>query len=421
MQEISIETNGNRIEVLGTISGRTYKRLLAAIHAVTTKAGYSEVRLSMTRVSAAFPAPMLSICAQLIALREAGIYCELDPPEDARLRNLFSNANWAHLIDPRRHDTSRFRGRSRLPATTFRSAAEQQTVVNQIVSTLLESMPGIERSQFAAFEWAVNEVTDNVLIHSGSRVGGLVQVSMFDRAQQIVEFDVCDPGLGIPATLREGYDEIRSDSEALDRAIREGITRDKQVGQGNGLYGSYQICALSKGAFQLHSGYASLMHSEKDGLHVYPEQIPFSGTLVIGRINFSAKGLLENALKFGGRPFIPVDYIGTHYEDGDGQTLVFRLFEEVSSFGSRISGAPLRNKLRNLLAMSQKQCILIDFEGVPILSSSFADEVFGKLFVELGPLQFGARVRFQNVPSLIANLIEKAILQRSADSVARRG
>ena len=30
--------------------------------------------------------------------------------------------------------------------------------------------------------------------------------------------------------------------------------------------------------------------------------------------------------------------------------------------------------------------LIVDFEGVPVMSSSFADEVFGKLFLKMGQL-----------------------------------
>src|SRR3546814_8363508 len=67
---------------------------------------------------------------------------------------------------------------------------------------------------------------------SESPIGGLVQVSTFVRNQKVVEYIVADAGLGIPATLRSGRPEIGTDTDALDRAIREGVTRDKSIGQG---------------------------------------------------------------------------------------------------------------------------------------------------------------------------------------------
>jgi hypothetical protein len=57
------------------------------------------------------------------------------------------------------------------------------------------------------------------------------------------------------------------------------------------------------------------------------------------------------------------------------------------------------------------------WEGVLVISSSFADEAFGKLFVDLGPVEFAARVRSLKMESLVRGLIDKAIMQRAAQAM----
>lgn len=61
---------------------------------------------------------------------------------------------------------------------------------------------------------------------------------------------------------------------------------------------------------------------------------------------------------------------------------------EAISFGSRAAAKPVKTKLQSLAAMCPQQKIYIDFAGIPVISSSFADEVLGKLFLELGPVAF---------------------------------
>ncbi|MGE3145013.1 MAG: STAS-like domain-containing protein [Pseudorhodoplanes sp.] len=56
--------------------------------------------------------------------------------------------------------------------------------------------------------------------------------------------------------------------------------------------------------------------------------------------------------------------------------------------------------------------IEFDFSGVHLISSSFADEVFGKLFVDLGPIRFGQLCKFTRVDPTVQNLIDRAIAQR---------
>ena len=78
-------------------------------------------------------------------------------------------------------------------------------------------------------------------------------------------FAVADAGMTIPATLRDGYPDIVSDTDALERALREGVTRDPSIGQGNGLFGTYQICQRGRGSFVLDSRYAYATYSPKKG------------------------------------------------------------------------------------------------------------------------------------------------------------
>lgn len=263
-----------------------------------------------------------------------------------------------------------------------------------------------------AIEWSLNEITDNVINHAQSPIGGLLQITNFGREQKVIEFTVCDAGIGIPASLRSGHNEIRSDQEALDKAIREGVTRDKRVGQGNGLYGSWRITQISGGSFEIHAGNASLT-SWPDALHIRPEMIPVMGSLVGARISYGKALSLEEALKFGGKSHDPVDHVQVAYEEDEDGLVLFPLAREAQGFGSRAAGMPLRQKLKNLLRICGGKRIGIDFSDVPIISSSFADEVFGKLFAELGPLGFMKAFEFRKVDSTIQGLINKAIEQRA--------
>jgi hypothetical protein len=53
---------------------------------------------------------------------------------------------------------------------------------------------------------------------------------------------------------------------------------------------------------------------------------------------------------------------------------------------------------------------------VPVISSSFADEAVGNLFVEMGSLSFSSRVKNVGLEPLIRGLIEKAVLHRASEA-----
>ena len=63
--------------------------------------------------------------------------------------------------------------------------------------------------------------------------------------------------------------------------------------------------------------------------------------------------------------------------------------------------------------MCPEHRIFVDFVDLPIFSSSFIDEVFGKLFVEQGPIAFMNRFEFTNMTDTSRGLLDRAILQRS--------
>jgi anti-sigma regulatory factor (Ser/Thr protein kinase) len=411
-----ITRTNNCIKIEGRYEDGNLHYLLGTIHKSVVELGYTELTLDFSRCQAAFPSTMLATCAQVMNKRKEGIVFELILPELTNLKRLFNNANWSFLIDPNHHNKSRFQGYTQVPTIQYRDPEEQHDAVNSIVTAILSAVPGLERSSFAAFEWAINEITDNVLTHADSSIGGLVQVSTFMKNRKRVQFLVADAGKTIPATLKGTQEGINSDIDALDKAIREGVTRDKNIGQGNGLFGTFQICSHCKGDFKVESGRARLTYSERGGLHIKGEKVPYDGTLVIASIDFSKPSLLEEALKFGGETYSPVDYIETKYKGEFNENINFLMKEEAKSFGTRPAGTPVRTRLYNLFKMNQGNKIIIDFDGIPIVSSSFADEVFGKLFVEIGPVGFMQSFEFLNTSPTVRKLIDKAISQRVASS-----
>ena len=341
-----------------------------------------------------------------------GVDTSLIPPVNEKLRRLFVNTNWAHLIDFRRFAESTFRGYSQIPAIKFTNADQHYQAVSAIMRNILSALTQFDRSHLTAIEWSVNEITDNVLNHAQSSVGGFVQLTNHRQRQQ-VEFSVCDAGLGIPATLRPRYNDLPNDQEALDLAIKEGVTRDKSVGQGNGLYGAWRVSQLSGGRFELYAGYASLVSSPQDGLRIKKESIPFNGTLITTRIGYRTPLDIRDALTFSDKASYPTDIVDIDYDEDTEGNVIFNLNEESNGFGSRAAGEPIRRRINNLARISEAGHVIVNCADIPLMSSSYADEVFGKLFAEHGPIGFSRHFELRNLDSLVRDLIDKAIIQRS--------
>ncbi|MFN2468550.1 MAG: STAS-like domain-containing protein [Gaiellaceae bacterium] len=406
-----------RIRVDGRLTQRTALWVLARIREVTSAGGQDELILDFERCTRAWPDGMCTLVCEVARLRGAGYEFDLIIPRDETLQRLFMNANWAHFIAPGRYEPFDMRTPFHLPATWY-DAGSHKEIVDQIVEIVMGSME-IERPVLAGLEWSVNEITDNVLNHAESPRGGLVQV-VTQRENRRIQFVVADGGRGVLASMRDGFPHLRDDAEAIGEAVKQGVTRNPEIGQGNGLAGTLRIAALSNGSFSILSGQAffSVYPNAATGEHgdhmsrlAQPER--FDGTVVTADFDSSAPLRLQEALGFKD-DWEPFDMIDAAYLSSDGQRLTIQLRNETAGFGSRIAGEQVRAKCLNLLRGEPSIPLILDWAGVPLVSSSFADEAIGKLFLELGPLAFGSRLHNVNMEPLVRSLIERAILQRMA-------
>ena len=218
--------------------------------------------------------------------------------------------------------------------------------------------------------------------------------------------------------------------------MKVGVTRNADAGQGNGIAGALRIATMSEGAFEITSGLGQVVvQTEQTNQHPDPQSDArvydrkgnqrYCGTVVYAEIGLESKFHLSDALGFSGEPHQPVDIIELQYETETGDAVVLILREESTGFGSRPAGRQLRTKCMNLLNAEPTKPLLLDWTSVPLVSSSFADELVGKLFAELGPLAFSARVRNVGMEAIVRGLVDKAIMQRVAqvvnDSIGRTG
>jgi len=405
-----IETHGNRALVIGAFTLADLRKVTACLYSLTAKLGYKDLELDFGRCTSAAPGPMVGLCSQVVTLRASKIDVTLTLPADPRIARYFVGANWAFYIDPTHFKRSGYRGFTHVPAIQFTDQEGLGTAINRIVDALLSSIPGIDRADLTAIEWSTNEIADNVLVHSESTFGGFAQLNLF-RARKKVEFCVADAGIGIPNTLRQRFPDYE-DIELLEEAVKEGVTRDPTLGQGNGLFGTFQVARASDGYLQILSGYATLSY-ERNSLRITREKIPYNGTLVVAGMDASNPAALGDALRFGEIRYDPIGYVGVRYEDNAGDELIFRMREETISCGSRVAGTPVRTKLANLVQMHRGRRVIVDMDQVPLVSSSFADEVFGKLFISLGPVGFIGAIELRGVTPTVQALIDRAIMQRS--------
>lgn len=105
------------------------------------------------------------------------------------------------------------------------------------------------------------------------------------------------------------------------------------------------------------------------------------------------------------------------YEDkvDEENCLHFLLTSEASGFGTRIAGERVRNKVLNhLKRIDTPSAVNIDFSGISMISSSFADEFLGKMLAELGFFRFTKTIFLSNVSEVIEPIINRSVAQRMA-------
>lgn len=391
----------NSISILHFISAVKY----------ALKLGYNRLTIDFTKVQKVFPNGMLPIICTIDELRNSGIQIYVKLPKHNETRRMFRSVNWAHFLSPEQYDKSESHYDRHLVTRRFETAEEQKSVVDDFMDVVLRNLQ-VPKDILSGLEWSINEITDNVLNHSNSKHGGIIQASTQTKEKRVV-FAVADSGRGILKSMQEGFPDLRTDLDAIGEAIKSGVTRNPKFGQGNGLAGTLRVTTQTKGSIEILSGLGRLKVTELETTR-RKNSLSYNGTLVSGEINLIEEFSIAKALDFdgSGQNYIPSNIIDYKYEDEEADILKLIMKNETTGFGSRKSGLQIRTKIKNLIDARKGYPLIINWEGVPVISSSFADEMIGKLFLEMGAMSFSSIIRNINMEPLITNLLDKAVSQR---------
>lgn len=263
-----------------------------------------------------------------------------------------------------------------------------------------------------AFDWTANEVMDNVLQHSKSQYG-YVMCAIAQNGH--ISFAVYDNGIGIYKSFQGSQFRFHNSFDAITSAMKQGYTRDKKTNQGNGLWGMSQFILNNKGFLNIISSGAIIGYNSTGDLykHDFPmikvNDKELSGTLV--DFQFQCDNELSISEVFGNDYQSANLYVESREDDKEQIHLKIGDF----SFGytTRDSGKRARTYAINMATQSQeKQIVIIDFEDIGIISSSFADEFIAKLICHYGFLKFNTIFRLINIKNSNIPIINRAIMQR---------
>jgi len=372
---------------------------------IVEKQGFRDVTLDFSGLKRAFPngfVPLIVLVDHYRRGQSVGV--DLVLPQDEACQNSIVESNYAAHLSPE----------SGFPLSDKANALHQFTddsSVNDLINRQIHQI--LERATYAegvlqSFEWALNEIAGNVLVHAGVDHGWM-QVVVHPKTKHMA-IAVADGGAGIPETIRRAFPQYVKDEDAIALALKEGITSRPDFGQGKGLTGTLQIVKINNGGrLSVHSrqGRVEWLH---DRMEIKGDFPPFPGTFVDIQLNTDQPIEIEKAL-WGSAPGYPFNESLYGKDMPVGQMRMI-LVDEASGFGNRLTGLKIRNKIENLLFSAPNDILEIDFSGVELVASSFADEVFGKLALSLGFVGFGSRIRFVNINKFCRGIIDDVVQSR---------
>lgn len=268
----------------------------------------------------------------------------------------------------------------------------------------------LENGVIQGLEWCMNESIDNVLQHSLSNKGFVM--AQQNKQNKTFNFCVFDSGIGIYNSLHDSKHSPKTALSAIQMSMRERITRSEKIGQGNGLWGLSQIIKETNGRLLISSGGAR--YEYVNGREIKVKSGDFNlgkehGTTMIDfQLDYSQPIDVARALN----GYEPPDYWLESRENEKGD-IVLDIEEEANGTGTRKSAERMRNVVINCFK-ERYSVVNLNFENVSMLSSSFADELIGKLVAEFGFSNFMEHIVLSNLNSFNAAIVNRSVGQRMA-------
>lgn len=372
------------------------------------KFGHKKIVIDLAEVEKVFPHPAVPVAGYIHYFKEKlGV--------DFEFINVPTYLRKIHFLSPDDiNNTTTGVGTNFLDRVwLFHSSDDVHSLVNGFLASIRKSIT-VEEGVLQACEWGLNEIMDNVIQHSSEDTGFIMGQVLKDS--QILKISIFDYGQGIFQSLRNSQYRPRSASDAISLSVQEGVTRDKKIGQGNGMWGLYNIINLNDGTLQIISGKGGLNFvNRKKETESYQNIIMLNQYKQSTAINFDIKLNNPVSMKEAIGGYEPVDMFIENLED-DFDRIVYKIIDQSSGTGTRQSGLRIKNELINIYK-SAKKPVIIDFQGVGIIASSFADELIGKLISELGLFQFQAAFPMKNMNPTVQTIVQRSVSQRLAEDL----
>lgn len=179
-------------------------------------------------------------------------------------------------------------GRSYIPYRNFSHQTNINTIAHEITVQIVDHLDlgPYDKEDFKLYiNYAVSEVMQNVLDHSGSLCGGHVVGQSYPQKDK-VQFAVSDCGVGLMATLQREYG-VANEEEAILKALEPRVSGSEPIGPygekrnaGIGLFALKCIIDETEGTLLIISNDTIYQRKNKQGTFVHTPNSRFRGTLV---------------------------------------------------------------------------------------------------------------------------------------------
>ena len=265
--------------------------------------------------------------------------------------------------------------------------------------------------------WCINEVMDNVLVHSNEKSGYVL--SQFHPSSKHIAICVFDSGIGIFNSLKNAKNKKhcpQNSRDAITFAIQKGVGDGR--GQGNGLFGLYSIIEQNQGRLSITSGSSSVLLDEEHNTS-YRDKIRYLSsqkqcTTVDFQLDLNKKIDINRAFSsIGGFDGFDIR-LDNMLQDND--CILYNIMKNCEGTATRDAGEHLRNDIINTMSRSNSRMTL-DFSEVHMASSSFLDECLSKLVVYYGIITFIRLFDIKGMNETIKNLAENSIYTRISNEL----
>lgn len=290
-----------------------------------------------------------------------------------------------------------------------KEGSPQAAAINQAFIDSLSKTTLCEEGVLKGLNWCIYEVMDNVLVHSQSNCGYVM--AQYHGKTNRIAICIYDSGIGIYSSLVAGGVQAKSEINAIELALQEGIG-DGQ-GQGNGLYGLFQIVKENGGRLAISTGVSTLMFEGENKKHWSTNPIidnQHKSTTVDFQLDLNKKTDIKNALKSMGE-FDDFDIRIEEMKQENDDKLIYKVIDYAKDLGTRPSGKAIKTDVLNTIIRT-KQPIVLDFSDIQMVGSSFIDEFIGKMYVELGSVKFNQIISIKNMNEDVVHLCNRAIAMR---------